>query len=124
MVIEEWHNFVKTKNVNILDNILSEDVIFYSPAVHTPKIGFKITKIYLITAAEILFNRKFRYTSEIKGENIASCEFEGYIDDIYINGIDVIKWNKSDKIISFKVLVRPLKGVLVLKEKMGEKLKV
>tara|TARA_B100000686_G_scaffold232580_1_gene240196 strand:+ start:15705 stop:16073 length:369 start_codon:yes stop_codon:yes gene_type:complete len=122
MVIEEWHYFVKTKNVNILDNILSKDVIFYSPAVHTPQIGLKITKKYLITAAEILFKGKFRYTSEIKGENIAFCEFEGHIDDIYINGVDIIEWNKLSKITSFKVLVRPLKGLLILKEKMAEKL--
>ena len=122
MVIEEWHKFVKTKDLNILDNILSKDVIFYSPAVHTPQVGIEITKKYLTTATEILFNGKFKYTSEIKGDYIASCEFEGYIDDIYVNGIDIIKWDTSDKIISFKVLVRPLKGLWILKEKMAEKL--
>ena len=122
MVIDEWHNFVKTKNVNILDKILSEDVIFYSPAVYTPQVGLKVTKKYLITAAEILFNGKFRYISEIKLENIASCEFEGFIDGVYVNGIDIIEWSTSHKITSFKVLVRPLKGLLILKEKMAEKL--
>ena len=122
MVIEEWHKFVKTKDLNILDNILSKDIVFYSPAVHTPQVGIEITKKYLITAAEILFNGKFKYVSEIKGDHIASCEFEGYIDDIYVNGIDIINWDKSDKIISFKVLVRPLKGLLILKDKMAEKL--
>ena len=122
MVIEEWHNFVKTKNINILDRILSDEVVFYSPAVNTPQVGKQITKKYLITAAEVLFIGNFKYINEIKSNNVASCEFECHIEDIYLNGIDIIEWNNSNKIISFKVLVRPLKGLLLLKEKMAEKL--
>ena len=119
MVIEEWHNFVKTKNINILDRILSEEVVFYSPAVHTPQVGKQITKKYLLTAAEVLFKENFKYVSEVKGNEIAICEFECNIDDIYINGIDIIIWNGSNQITSFKVMVRPLKGLMILKEKMA-----
>ena len=36
MVIKNWHNFVKTKQVSILDSLLSENIIFYSPVVHSP----------------------------------------------------------------------------------------
>tara|TARA_Y100001936_G_C16092037_1_gene687209 strand:- start:3219 stop:3593 length:375 start_codon:yes stop_codon:yes gene_type:complete len=119
MVIEEWHNFVKTKNINILDRILSEEVVFYSPAVHTPQVGKQITKKYLLTAAEVLFKENFKYVSEVKGNEIAICEFECNIDEIYINGIDIIIWNGSNQITSFKVMVRPLKGLMNLKEKMA-----
>ena len=119
MVIEEWHNFVKTKNINILDRILSEEVVFYSPAVHTPQVGKQITKKYLLTAAEVLFKENFKYVSEVKGNEIAICEFECNIDEIYINGIDIIIWNGSNQITSFKVMVRPLKGLMILKEKMA-----
>lgn len=119
MVIEEWHNFVKTKNINILDRILSDEVVFYSPAVHTPQVGKQITKKYLLTAAEVLFKENFKYVSEVKGNEIAICEFECNIDEIYINGIDIITWNGSNQITSFKVMVRPLKGLMILKEKMA-----
>tara|TARA_B100000003_G_C10781662_1_gene311216 strand:- start:161 stop:535 length:375 start_codon:yes stop_codon:yes gene_type:complete len=119
MVIEEWHNFVKTKNINILDRILSDEVVFYSPAVHTPQVGKQITKKYLLTAAEVLFKENFKYVSEVKGNEIAICEFECNIDEIYINGIDIIIWNGSNQITSFKVMVRPLKGLMILKEKMA-----
>tara|TARA_A100001037_G_scaffold127731_1_gene115680 strand:+ start:232 stop:606 length:375 start_codon:yes stop_codon:yes gene_type:complete len=119
MVIEEWHNFVKTKNINILDRILSEEVVFYSPAVHTPQVGKQITKKYLLTAAEVLFKENFKYVSEVKGNEIAICEFECNIDEIYINGIDIITWNGSNQMTSFKVMVRPLKGLMILKEKMA-----
>ena len=119
MVIEEWHNFCKNKNINILDRILSEEVVFYSPAVHTPQVGKQITKKYLLTAAEVLFKENFKYVSEVKGNEIAICEFECNIDEIYINGIDIIIWNGSNQITSFKVMVRPLKGLMILKEKMA-----
>lgn len=119
MVIEEWHNFVKTKNINILDRILSDEVVFYSPAVHTPQVGKQITKKYLLTAAEVLFKENFKYVSEVKGNEIAICEFECNIDEIYINGIDIITWNGLNQMTSFKVMVRPLKGLMILKEKMA-----
>ena len=122
MVIEEWHKFVKTKNIKILDNILSEDIIFYSPAIHTPKTGIEVTKKYLATATKILFDNNCKYISEVKGDNISSSEFEGFLDDIYVNGIDIIRWNSSNKITSFKVFVRPLKGLLVLKDKIVDEL--
>ena len=53
---------------------------------------------------------------------MASCEFECHIEDTYINGVDMIEWNALNKIISFKVLIRPLKGLHLLKDKMAEKL--
>ena len=80
--------------------------------------GSIITKIYLKAASEVLFNGTFNYINEISQGNKAICEFECQLDDIYINGIDIISW-KDNKITSFKVMVRPLKGILLLKEKMA-----
>lgn len=118
MVIESWHNFVKTKDSSILDNLIAKNAIFYSPVVHTPQKGNAITKIYLTAASEVLFNGSFQYISEISQYNRAICEFECELDDIYINGIDIISW-ENNKITNFKVMVRPLKGILLLKEKMA-----
>ena len=120
MVIKEWHRFVKTKNTKILDNLLSDEIVFYSPAVHTPIPGIGSTKRYLTSAIEILFQGNCKYVREIKGNNIASCEFEGFLNDIYLNGTDIIQWNSSNKIISFKVFIRPLKGLITLKDIMAE----
>jgi len=120
MVINSWHNFVKTKDVGILDNLLSEAIIFYSPVVHTPQRGFNITKKYLEAASIVLFNGSFKYINEIHENNSAICEFECELNNTYINGIDIISWDYKNKITSFKVMVRPLKGILLLKERMAE----
>ena len=60
MVLERWHNFVKTKDASILDSLISEDAVFYSPVVHTPQRGDIITKTYLKAAAEVLSGNSFK----------------------------------------------------------------
>ena len=40
----------------------------------------------------------------------------------YVNGIDLITWDDNNKIIEFKVLVRPLQAVNTLHEMMGKML--
>ena len=119
MVIKNWHNFVKTKQLSILDSLLSENIIFYSPVVHSPQKGLNIAKKYLEAASLVLFNSSFKYINETHNTNSAICEFECELNNIYINGVDIIEW-ENNKITSFKVMVRPLKGILLLKEKMAE----
>ena len=53
-VIEKWHELVETGNKDIYDEILADDVVFYSPIVHTPQKGKEITKIYLSAAGNVL----------------------------------------------------------------------
>ena len=49
-------------------------------------------------------------------------EFESEIDGIVINGVDIIKWSADDKITEFKVMIRPLKAINLIHEKMAEML--
>ena len=134
--IEKWHDIMKNPGPNItekLDDLLHDDVIFYSPVVFTPQKGKEITKLYL-SAAGGVFNSnkdkeqskpeesKFRYTKELIHDNHACLEFETEINGIYVNGIDLITWNDENKITEFKVLVRPLQAVNTLHQMMGEML--
>ena len=41
---------------------------------------------------------------------------------IKINGVDIITFSADDRIIHFKVMVRPLKGMNLLHRLMGEQL--
>ena len=49
-------------------------------------------------------------------------EFETYIDDISVNGVDIFRWNDEGKIIDFKVMIRPLQAIGALQKKMSEAL--
>ena len=44
------------------------------------------------------------------------------MDGIQINGIDMIEWDADGKIVDFKVMVRPLKGMQVVHAAMGRML--
>ena len=117
--INTWHQIVVTNDLIKLDEILSNDVVFYSPVVHTPQIGKVITKQYLTAAFYVLFNSSFKYVREVVNENNAVLEFTVEIDGILVNGVDMITWDKDEKIIEFKVMIRPLKAINLIHQKMA-----
>ena len=119
-----WHRLAQTKDAAGLDTLLADDVVFHSPVVHTPQVGKAITKLYL-SAAFVVFNvEAFRYVREVRTGNDAVLEFVTVIDGITVNGVDMIRWNDAGEITEFKVMVRPLKAMNLIHQKMGEMLKL
>ena len=86
-VLEKWHSFVKTTNPEILQNLLAEDVIFYSPVVHTPQKGKMITAIYLQAATQTFGENReaFKYVKEVVNDQHIILEFATEIDGIVVN---------------------------------------
>jgi len=121
--IKKWHQVVKDSNFQLLEDILDDSVVFYSPVVFTPQKGKKITLMYLSAVATLFNVESFSYTHEIIEGNMASLEFELELDGIHINGLDLITLNNEQKIIEFKVFIRPLQGLNILHEMMGNSLK-
>ena len=120
--ITTWHHLVKTHNPAGLDNLLAEDAVFLSPIVHSPQRGKALTRAYLHAAFGVFFNHSFRYVRELTSENDAMLEFETMIDGVLVNGVDLIKWDAARKITEFKVMIRPLKAINLIHERMGEML--
>lgn len=114
-----WHDLVKTRNPKGLDALLADDVVFHSPVVHTPQAGKAVTVQYLSAAFRVFFNESFRYVREISGPRDAVLEFQVDIDGIGVNGIDMLKWNDDGRIVEFKVMIRPLKAINLIHQKMG-----
>ncbi|MDM0111503.1 nuclear transport factor 2 family protein [Variovorax sp. J22R133] len=117
--IPAWHQLLKERNVRALDALLAEDAVFHSPVVHTPQVGKAITKAYLAAALQVFANDSFHYVRELTGDRDAILEFELELDGIRINGVDMIRWNDEGKITEFKVMLRPLKAVNLIHQKMG-----
>lgn len=117
-----WHNIVSNWEPGRLSELLDDNVVFYSPVVHTSQTGKAITTTYLTAALHIFANASFRYVREVIGERDAVLEFETEIDGIVVNGVDMISWNDFGKIVEFKVMVRPLKAINLIHEKMRSKL--
>jgi hypothetical protein len=121
-VLAAWHSVVESRDLAALNRLLADDVVFHSPVVHTPQRGRAITAAYLSGAMHVLNTSAFRYVREIVGERDALLEFMTEIDGIQIDGVDLIHWNESGLIDDFKVMVRPLKAVNIVHQKMGETL--
>jgi hypothetical protein len=117
--LHTWHELVRTRDGRGLDTLLADDVVFHSPVVHTPQVGKAITARYLTAAFHVFFNESFRYVREIVGPHDAALEFQVEIDGIAVNGIDLIKWNDAGRIVEFKVLIRPLKAINLIHQKMA-----
>lgn len=114
-----WRQIVKNRDASALASLLSDRVVFHSPVVHTPQVGKAMTMQYLAAALHVFFNDSFRYVREIVGEREAALEFQVLIDGINVNGVDLISWDDSGQIVDFKVMIRPLKAINLIHQKMG-----
>jgi len=102
-----------------LKALLDADAVFVSPVVHAPQRGRKLAYAYLAAAFQVFLNPGFRYVREIVGGSDAMLEFETEIDGIQVNGVDIIKWNGAGRIVEFKVMLRPLKAIEVVHQRMA-----
>lgn len=120
--IDAWHHILDSRKPEMLKGLLGDNVVFHSPVVFTPQIGKAITLKYLTAAFYVLYNDTFKYVREVINDHDAALEFTVEIDGIHVNGIDLITWNGDDKIIDFKVMIRPLQAVNLIHQKMSKKL--
>jgi len=120
--LQEWHRIVAARDAPAIPALLAEDVTFHSPIVHTPQRGRLVTTGYLGAALQVFGQDSFRYVREFRGVQCAVLEFSVEIDGIQVNGVDMIAWNEAGLVVDFKVLLRPLKAVNLIHQKMAQAL--
>ena len=131
-VIEKWHEHLRGRFPGGLDELLDDDVVFYSPVVYTPQVGKAITKLYLEAAGQSLpgdtsaaakesgdDSKRFRYTKTVLSGDTAVLEFETTVEGKYVNGVDIIRCNDAGKIVEFRVMLRPLQAVNIVHQQMA-----
>jgi hypothetical protein len=119
--LKRWHDIIEQGKPELLDEILAEDCVFFSPVVHTPQQGRELCKLYLTGAMHVL-NQDFHYVKEVVTPAHAVLEFVCEIDGITVNGVDIISFDEHGKINEFKVMVRPLKAINLVHARMREML--
>ena len=137
-VIEQWHAYLRGDQPGALDELLADDVVFYSPIVYTPQVGKAITTLYLQAAGQTLpgdtassptassptepgdtVRGGFRYTKKVLSGDTAVLEFETTIDGKYVNGVDIIRCNDAGRIVEFRVMIRPLQAINLVHQQMA-----
>ena len=118
--VARWHAYMdKAADPALLRAMLADNAVFQSPVVHTPQAGADKVFAYLQAASQVLGGDSFAYVRKIIDGDQACLEFTCEVDGIQINGIDIIRWNDAGQISDFKVMVRPLKAINKVWEKMG-----
>lgn len=135
--LAKWHLHLRGQLPGGLDELLHDDVVFFSPIVFTPQRGKDLTRAYLSAAGATFVGGEdpaapsgvdgapasknpggFRYVKELTTGNHAILEFETTMDGKYVNGVDIITCDDDGKIVEFKVMIRPLQAVNTVHEQM------
>lgn len=119
--VAAWHAIASSRDPRGLDALLADDVVFLSPAVFAPQEGRTVTTAYL-RAALVVLGPTLRYVGQWTDEHSAVLEFEADLDGMFVQGVDMLRWNAEDRLTSFTVIVRPLRGLQALIERMGAEL--
>ena len=123
-VIARWHRYLDGELPGGLDELLAEDVVFYSPVVYTPQRGKPVATQYLEAASRTLAGGEgsFEYTKQVLSGDTAVLEFEASVDGRYVNGVDIIRCDDAGRIVEFRVMMRPLQGIQAVHEQMSRRL--
>ena len=119
--LRAWHAVVAARDAELLDDLLADDVEFRSPAVFTTQRGKALTTHYLTSALAVL-GPTLRYVGQWHDEASAVLEFEADLDGVYVNGVDMLRWDAGGRLVSFTVMVRPMRGLQKLIEAMARQL--
>ena len=119
--VRTWHEIVRTRDPQLLQSLLTDDVVFRSPAVHAPQPGRELTTMYLEAAMTVL-GPNLQYHRQWFGPDSAVLEFTTVVDDVEVHGVDMMTWDDDDRLVDFTVMVRPQKGLAQVIERVGAEL--
>jgi hypothetical protein len=116
-----WHRIAASRDPAGLEHLLADEVVFRSPAVYAPQEGKQLTTAYL-SAAVVVLGPTLQYRRQWYATDCAVLEFEAELDGMQLHGIDLLQWNDEGRLTEFTVMVRPIRGLEKLIEKMAAQL--
>lgn len=119
-VIERWLAVIDSGDTAQLEDMLTADAVFYSPAVFTPQRGRALAVGYLRAAEYMFRDTGFHYVEKWFGENSAVLHFSAEVDGLSVEGVDMIHWDDDGLITSVKVMIRPFKALQGIIARMAE----
>ncbi|MEV6114582.1 nuclear transport factor 2 family protein [Streptomyces sp. NPDC052109] len=110
---------VEAGDIDAVEALLAEDVVFTSPVVFKPYPGKAITAAILRAVSQVF--EDFRYVREIghAGASDTALVFTARVGERELTGCDFLHVNADGLIDELMVMVRPLSGAHALAEAMG-----
>jgi ketosteroid isomerase-like protein len=114
-----FRDAVEQQDLDGVEALLADDVVFRSPVAHTPYSGKAITSAILRHVFEVF--EDFRYVRDLRDEATGDhvLVFEATVGGLEVTGADFLQYDADGRIVDLMVMVRPLKGAQALAEQMG-----
>ena len=112
---------VESKDLEAMRDALHPDVVFNSPAVHTPYEGRDKTMALLTEVVEVL--EDFTYIDSLSGEDTEGLVFRARVGDKQLQGWDYLLVDDEGLVRELTVMIRPLSGLMAVAQAMMERLR-
>ena len=116
-----WHEIIATGDVTRLPSILSDEVVFRSPAFFKPYPGKEATVLVLSTVIKVFENFVYYRTFYTPDGSSAVLEFGANIGDKSLKGIDMFRFDADGLIAEMEVMIRPGNALMLLGKTMAER---
>ena len=120
--ITRWHEMLESRDMNILNELLADEVVFRSPVAFNPYSGKPVVFFILANVIQVFENFTYHRTFYSEDGNHVVLEFSANVGDKKLKGIDMIQFNDEGKIIDFEVMIRPKSGLEALAAQMGQRM--
>ena len=110
MLSDRFRAAVEGRDVDQVEELLHEDVVFRSPVLFKPYEGRdRVLKVLSAAERVLAGGGHFRYLHQVEDEDdrIAFLEFATEVDDKQVEGIDKLTFDADGRIVEVKVMLRP-----------------
>jgi hypothetical protein len=118
--LTEWHRIVRAKDAGAIGALLAEDVTLGAPPYWSKLEGRKLVAhllgVILSTIEEFTYHRQW-----VAGRELA-LEFTGRVGTKHLQGIDLITLDESGRAAKLDVLMRPISGMVALREAVAPRM--
>ncbi len=118
--LSEWHRIVAERDVAALGAVLAADVTLGAPPYWSKLTGRDLVQhllgLIVHTIDDFTYHREWRDGPEL------ALEFRGRVEEIELQGIDLITLNPEGRIQNLDVLMRPVNGIVALRDRIAPRM--
>jgi len=117
--MDQLRTALETKDAAAVEALLAEDVVFRSPALFKPYAGRAATMVFLRAAMETF--EDFRYVRTFTEDDGRGhvLMFAASVGGRELEGADFVSLDEDGLVTEFRVMIRPMSGLMALAEAMA-----
>ncbi len=117
--MEQLRKALEAKDPDAVEALLADDVVFSSPAIFKPYAGRAATMVFLRAAMETFENFRYLRTFTEEGGRGAVLMFTASVGGRELEGADFVSFDEAGLVSEFRVMIRPMKGLIAAAEAMA-----